>query len=100
MSNVILIPLLNLLVTVMGIVQFFVILRIIMSWLVAFGIVNAYGQVSSMINEFSFRLTEPLIGPFRRILPNIEGIDLSPLALLLAIHFLRDMIENLILQLH
>jgi YggT family protein len=61
----------------------------IMSWLLAFNVVNYRNQFVRMIWEFLARITEPLLRPIRRILPSFGGIDLSPLVLILVIIFLQ-----------
>ena len=53
----------------------------ILSWLIAFNVVNTRNQFVAAVAEFLFRITEPLVGPIRRRLPNFGGLDLSPLVL-------------------
>ena len=55
----------------------------IMSWLVAFGVVNMRNQFIRMVVDMLYRLTEPVLRPIRRILPNLGGVDISPVVLLL-----------------
>ena len=55
------------------------IIQAIMSWLLAFNVLNPRNQVVGMIWQFIMRITEPLLRPIRRILPNFGGIDLSPM---------------------
>lgn len=55
----------------------------IMSWLVAFGVVNTRNRAVYMIGDFLHRVTEPALRPIRRILPNLGGIDISPVILIL-----------------
>jgi YggT family protein len=72
--------------------QFFVYLLIaqaIMSWLLAFNVVNYRNQFVRMVWEFLARITEPLLRPIRRFLPSFGGIDLSPLVLIMIIYFLQ-----------
>lgn len=61
----------------------------IFSWLYAFNVVNSRNQVVAMIGDFLFRVTEPVLRPIRRVLPNLGGIDISPIIVLLIIFFLR-----------
>ena len=61
----------------------------IMSWLVAFGVVNVRNQFIRIIVDMLYRLTEPVLRPIRRILPNLGGVDISPVVLLLALFFIR-----------
>ena len=64
----------------------------ILSWLVAFNVVNARNDVVRAIWDFLYRATEPALRPIRRILPNLGGIDVSPIILLLGIFFLQRVI--------
>lgn len=57
----------------------------IMSWLVAFGVVNTRNPAVRMIGDFLYRLTDPPLRQIRRFLPNLGGIDLSPVLLILAL---------------
>ena len=61
----------------------------IFSWLYAFNVVNPNNRFVGMIGEFLYRITEPALRPIRRILPDLGGIDISPIVLLLIIMFLR-----------
>lgn len=64
----------------------------VLSWLVAFNVVNRYNEVVRSIWNFVTALTEPLLRPIRNALPNFGGIDISPLVLLLLIFFLQKFI--------
>jgi len=64
----------------------------IMSWLVAFGVVNVRNQFIRVIVDLLYRLTEPVLRPIRRVLPNLGGVDISPVILLLGLFFLRDLL--------
>lgn len=70
-----------------------VIASAVLSWLYAFNIVNAGNQFVDTIGNFLYRTTEPLYRPIRRVLPNLGGLDLSPLVLLLGIIFLQSLIQ-------
>tara|TARA_Y100000815_G_scaffold175811_1_gene160056 strand:- start:1043 stop:1342 length:300 start_codon:yes stop_codon:yes gene_type:complete len=61
----------------------------VFSWLYAFNVVNPNNRFVGMIGEFLYRVTEPALRPIRRILPDLGGIDLSPIVLLLIIMFIR-----------
>jgi YggT family protein len=74
-----------------------VIAAAIFSWLVAFHVVNTRNQVVGMIGEFLYRITEPALRPIRNFLPNLGGIDISPVILFLIIIFLQKVIEIYIL---
>ena len=62
----------------------------IFSWLYAFNVVNPRNQVVAMIGNSLFRITEPALRPIRRLLPDLGGIDISPIILLLVIFFVRQ----------
>ena len=62
----------------------------IFSWLYAFNVVNSRNQFVGMIGDFLFRITEPVLRPIRRFLPDLGGIDISPIILLLIIFFIRQ----------
>jgi YggT family protein len=64
----------------------------ILSWLLAFGVINRYNRAVSVIGDFLYRVTEPALRPIRSILPNFGGIDISPVVLILILHFLRLLI--------
>ncbi len=68
----------------------------LLSWLVAFNVVNTRNQVVSTIGEFLYRITEPALRPIRNILPNLGGIDISPVILILIIFFIQSVIERYI----
>lgn len=67
----------------------------ILSWLIAFNVVNTRNRFVQMAGDFLYRITEPVLQPIRRILPNLGGIDLSPLALILALLFLQQVLVRL-----
>jgi YggT family protein len=77
---------------VIEIYSWIVIASAIMSWLVAFGVVNVRNQVIRVIVDLLFRLTEPALRPIRRFLPNLGGVDISPVILLLGLIFVRSLL--------
>jgi YggT family protein len=74
-----------------------VIAAAIFSWLIAFHVVNTRNQVVAMIGESLYRITEPVLRPIRNMLPNLGGIDISPVILFLIIIFIRYVIALYIL---
>jgi YggT family protein len=64
----------------------------IFSWLYAFNVVNPRNQAVGMVGQFLYRVTEPALRPIRRLLPDLGGIDISPIILLLIIYFLRELL--------
>ena len=83
--------LLHLVNTLITIFIWLLIAQAILSWLVAFGIVNRYNRVVATIGDFLWRITEPLLRPIRRVIPDLGGIDISPVILILLLWFLRDL---------
>ncbi len=64
----------------------------VLSWLVAFNVVNPYNPVVRTVGELIFRITEPVLKPIRSILPSLGGLDLSPMVLILIIFFIERVI--------
>lgn len=97
--NVILGPILGIVSTILWLYMWLLIVSVVMSWLYSFNVVNASNRFVYAIGYFTHRLTEPVLAPIRRFIPNLGSIDLSPLILLLAIVFLRNVIHNLAFEL-
>ena len=68
----------------------------ILSWLVAFNVVNTRNQVVAMVGDFLYRITEPVLRPIRNLLPSLGGIDVSPVVLILIIILIKDIIVRYI----
>lgn len=81
----------NLINTVIGIYIWILIASVVLSWLVAFNVINTRNHVVYMIGDLLHRLTEPLLRPIRNILPNMGGLDISPVILILVLYFVRDL---------
>ena len=88
MSN----PFLWLVLTVLDLYMWIVIISVILSWLVAFSVVNTSNRVVYMIGDFTHRATEPALGRIRRFIPNLGGMDISPVVLILLLIFLQRFI--------
>jgi YggT family protein len=73
------------------------ILQVIMSWLVAFNIVNIQNKFVWQVNYALNKLTNPLLSPIKQILPNLGGIDISPIILIIVLHFARNLLFELLL---
>jgi YggT family protein len=69
----------------------------VLSWLIAFNVVNTRNQFVAMVADFLYRITEPVLRPIRNIMPNLGGIDISPVIVILIIIFLRYVIALYIL---
>ena len=72
---------------------------IVIIWLIAFRIINPWQPIVRMAMDFLGRIHEPLMGRVRRFLPNLGGIDLSPIILLLAVQFLRNLVIGFLARL-
>lgn len=66
----------------------------IFSWLYAFNVINSSNRFVEAIGRFLYNVTEPVLRPIRRIMPNLGGIDISPIIVLLIIFFLRSFMWN------
>src|ERR1700694_3621547 len=64
----------------------------VLSWLIAFNVANPRSPVVHAVGEFLYRVTEPLLRPIRNLLPNLGGIDVSPVILILLILFIQAVI--------
>lgn len=69
-----------------------IIAGVILSWLMGFGVVNPYNQFVRSLYQAINAVTEPLLRPIRRIMPDLGAIDLSPVVLLLACFFVQSVV--------
>ncbi len=84
--------LLLLIITIIDIFVWIIIIQVIMSWLIAFNVINTSNRFVYLVGDFLYRITEPAMRPIRRILPNLGGIDLSPLVVLLLLFFAKNLL--------
>jgi YggT family protein len=75
------------------------IISVILSWLVAFKVVNTSNQFVYTVGNIVHRITEPALRPIRSIIPNMGGLDLSPMVLILIIYFLQGLLGRIALRL-
>lgn len=75
--------------TVLGFYLWVVIAGAVMSWLVAFDVINLRNRFVATIYDTCERLTTPALKPIRKVIPNLGGVDLSPVALIIGIQFLQ-----------
>jgi YggT family protein len=87
----------QLILKILDIYSAIIIASAIMSWLVAFGVVNVRNQFIRVVVDLLYRVTEPVLRPIRRFLPNLGGIDISPVVALLLIIVIQHLIANYIL---
>ena len=86
------IPLLQFIAMVITLYIWVVIISAILSWLVVFDIVNRRNRAVYLIGNSFHRLTEPALAPIRRFMPDMGGVDISPVVLILGLIFLRDVL--------
>jgi YggT family protein len=83
--------------TILDIYKWCLIIWVVLSWLIQFNVVNTYNKFVFTVNDVLYRITEPALRPIRRVVPNLGGVDLSPLVLILLIWFTQDlMVRNLL----
>ncbi len=85
-------PLLAFIAMVISLYIWVVIISAILSWLIVFDVVNRRNRAVYLIGDSFHRLTEPALRPIRRALPDLGGVDISPVILILGLIFLRDVV--------
>lgn len=78
----------------LGLYMWCLIAYVILSWLIAFNVVNTYNRFVFSVNDFLYKITEPALRPIRRIVPNLGGVDISPVILALIIYGIRIFLAN------
>ncbi len=89
------VPIINLLINVLTLYQWVVIAYIVLGWLFYFNIVNRHQPLVYKVNDVLMRLTEPILRRIRRFMPDLGGIDISPIILFLIVFFLKDVLYEL-----
>ena len=84
--------LLDVILIVLDLYVWLLIAAAVLSWLVAFNVVNSRNQVVAMVGDFLYRVTEPVLRPIRNAMPNLGGIDISPVILILIIILIEKLI--------
>lgn len=85
-------PFLWLIDTIIDIYIWILIASAVLSWLVAFNVVNTRNPIVANIGEFLYRVSEPLLRPIRSMMPNLGGIDVSPVILIILLLFLKQFV--------
>ncbi|MBH62043.1 MAG: hypothetical protein CL569_06270 [Alphaproteobacteria bacterium] len=83
--------LLQLISTVITLYIWALIISAVLSWLVAFNVINTQNKFVYMVGDFLYRITEPALRSIRRFIPLLGGIDISPVVLILALIFVRNL---------
>ncbi|CAD0184359.1 YGGT family protein [Ruegeria sp. THAF57] len=86
--------LIQILLLILDIVWFIILAHVIMSWLINFQVLNLHQQLVAQIWYGLNRILEPIYGPIRRVLPNMGGLDLTPLVVLVGVYALRIILIN------
>ena len=85
-------PFIWLVLTFIDLYMWIVIIGVVLSWLVAFNVVNTTNRFIFMVGDFTHRATEPALGRIRRYVPNLGGMDVSPMVLIILLLFLQRFI--------
>jgi YggT family protein len=83
---------LDIVIIVLDLYVWLLIAAAILSWLIAFNVVNTRNGFVAAVAEFLYRITEPLLAPIRSFMPNLGGLDISPIILILIIMFIQRVI--------
>jgi YggT family protein len=83
---------LDIILIVLNLYVWLVIASAVLSWLIAFNVINLSNQFVNTITRFLYQITEPVLRPIRSVIPTFGGIDVSPIVLLLIIFFLQRII--------
>jgi YggT family protein len=95
-GNALIVSLLEVIDAVLDLYVWLLIISALLSWLIAFGVINSYSRAVRMFMDFVARITDPVLAPIRRIIPPVNGLDLSPLILIFIIYFIRSFIHHLV----
>ena len=87
-------PLFRVLMIAIDLYIWLVIIGAILSWLVAFNVINTSNQLVYLVLDFLYRITEPALRRIKRFLPNLGGIDISPVILILGLIFIQMVLAN------
>lgn len=89
------ISVINLIDSVISIYIWLIVISAILSWLIVFNVINTHNQFISMARDLLHRLTEPVLKPIRRFLPDLGGVDVSPVVLILLLIFVRSLMYEI-----
>lgn len=81
----------SLISTIIQIFIYMLIANAVLSWLVAFNVINTKNQFVASVGQFLYKITEPVLRPIRKIIPSFGGIDVSPIVLILLLIFLQNL---------
>ena len=92
---VILGPLIEIIIVAIDLYIWAIIISAILSWLIAFDVINTTNRFVYTVLDFLGRVTEPAMRPIRNVMPNLGGIDISPIILILGLFFVQRVLGNL-----
>lgn len=96
--DIILIPLIRVIIMALNAYWWAIIIYIVLGWLEQFNIINRYNNFVYAVHTFLFRIVEPALVPIRRLLPQMAGVDLSPIVLILAIYLIQGILLQLAIK--
>ena len=85
---------LHLISAVIGIYIWVIFIQVTLSWLIAFKVINLQNQFVYSLSNMFYRLTEPILQPIRRYMPNLGGIDISPVVLILLLYLVQNLLHE------
>ena len=92
-------PLIQIVIVAINLYIWVVIISAIMSWLIAFSVVNTSNRFVFAVWDFLHKITQPALRPIRRFLPNLGGVDISPVVLILLLYFGEMVLRNILWEL-
>ncbi len=94
------VPVIRVVIAILDIYWYLVIIQAVISWLIAFNVINTYSRPVALVLDFLYRITEPVLRPIRQFLPTIGGLDISPVILLLIIWLIEMELTHLAFYLY
>jgi YggT family protein len=96
--DVVFVPLLGLVVKAIDIYIWVLMISVMLNWLAAFNIINMSNRFICMVGDFLYRITEPVLRRIRAFMPDLGGIDVSPVVLILILWAVQSMLIRLFLK--
>lgn len=90
-------PIVFVLIKIIELYRFLLIAAAILSWLIAFNVVNTRNQFVAVVSDFLYRITEPVLRPIRRLLPDLGGLDISPVIAFFLLLLIQLYLEGYVL---
>ncbi len=90
-----LVPVIDVVIVLLNLYWWVIIISAVVSWLIAFGVINTYNRTVARIIDTLYRLTEPALRPIRQFLPSFGGLDISPVILLLVIWLIEQELRQI-----